>query len=58
MLADSHSLAWLFNIRGGDLAHTPLALGFALLRADGSAELFMDAGQGPGRDPLASRQRR
>jgi len=41
VLADSHSLAWLFNIRGGDLAHTPLALGFALLRADASAALFM-----------------
>ena len=41
VLADSHSLAWLFNIRGGDLAHTPLALGFALLRADASAQLFM-----------------
>ena len=42
ILADSHSLAWLFNIRGGDLAHTPLALGFALLRADASAEIFME----------------
>jgi Xaa-Pro aminopeptidase len=41
VLADSHSLAWLFNIRGSDLAHTPLALGFALLHADATAELFM-----------------
>jgi Xaa-Pro aminopeptidase len=47
VLADSHSLAWLFNIRGGDLAHTPLALGFGLLRADASAELFMDPGKVP-----------
>ncbi len=47
ILADSHSLAWLFNIRGGDLAHTPLALGFGLLRADASAELFMDPGKVP-----------
>jgi Xaa-Pro aminopeptidase len=47
VLADSHSLAWLFNIRGGDLAHTPLALGFGLLRADGSAELFMEPGKVP-----------
>lgn len=41
VLADPHSLAWLLNIRGGDLAHTPLALGFALLREDGSVDLFM-----------------
>ncbi len=42
VLADPHSLAWLFNIRGRDLPHTPLALGFALLRADATATLFLD----------------
>ncbi|MEN0073548.1 MAG: aminopeptidase P family protein [Paracraurococcus sp.] len=47
VLADSHSLAWLLNIRGGDLDHTPLALGFGLLRADASAELFMEPGKVP-----------
>ncbi|MBK1658417.1 aminopeptidase P family protein [Paracraurococcus ruber] len=47
VLADSHSIAWLFNIRGGDLAHTPLALGFGLLRADATAELFMEPGKVP-----------
>lgn len=47
VLADAHSLAWLLNLRGGDLEHTPLALGFALLRADGSAEVFMDPGKVP-----------
>lgn len=36
-------LAWLFNIRGSDLDLTPFALGFALLRADGSAHLFLDS---------------
>ena len=36
------NLAWLFNIRGGDVPHTPLPLGFAILRADESAELFID----------------
>jgi Xaa-Pro aminopeptidase len=38
------SLAWLLNVRGGDVPHTPLALGFAILSADepGSVELFMD----------------
>ena len=47
VLADSHSLAWLFNIRGGDLDHTPLALGFGLLRDDASAELFLEPGKVP-----------
>ena len=42
VLADAHSIAWLLNIRGGDLDHTPLALGFALLFSDGAVSLFMD----------------
>lgn len=41
VLADPHSVAWLLNLRGGDLAHTPLALAQALLRADGTVELFL-----------------
>ncbi len=41
VLADPHSAAWLLNIRGGDLAHTPLALGVAVLHADARVELFM-----------------
>lgn len=36
------SIAWLFNIRGGDVGHTPLPLSFAILRADGRPELFID----------------
>ncbi len=35
------SIAWLLNIRGGDLAHVPVALGFAILFADGRVALFM-----------------
>jgi len=35
------SLAWLFNIRGGDVAHSPLPLGAGVLHADGKAELFL-----------------
>ncbi|WP_372622999.1 aminopeptidase P family protein [Falsiroseomonas sp.] len=42
VLADPHSVAWLLNMRGGDLAFTPLALAQALLRADGTVELFLD----------------
>jgi Xaa-Pro aminopeptidase len=52
LLADPHSAAWLLNIRGGDLAHTPLALGVCLLRADASAEFFLHA---PERVPEATR---
>ncbi|WP_119417850.1 aminopeptidase P family protein [Desertibaculum subflavum] len=36
------SIAWLLNIRGADVPHTPLPLGFAVLRADASVELFID----------------
>jgi len=35
------SIAWLFNIRGGDVARTPLPLGEAILRSDGTADLFL-----------------
>jgi Xaa-Pro aminopeptidase len=45
VLADPHSVAWLLNIRGTDLAHTPLALAQALLFADGAVELFLDPGR-------------
>ena len=36
------SIAWLFNIRGGDVIRTPLPLGQAILNADGTARLFLD----------------
>jgi Xaa-Pro aminopeptidase len=42
VLADPHSVAWLLNLRGSDLAHTPLALGTALLHASGAVDLFLD----------------
>lgn len=51
VLADPHSLAWLLNIRGGDLANTPLALGFALLHDDARVDVFMD----PRKVPAATR---
>ncbi|MBN8820380.1 MAG: aminopeptidase P family protein [Sphingomonas sp.] len=35
------SIAWTFNIRGADVSHTPVALAYALLHADGKAELFV-----------------
>ncbi len=42
VLTDPSSIAWAFNIRGRDVPHTPLALGFAVLAADGDHLLFMD----------------
>jgi len=53
LLADAHSVAWLLNLRGADLAHTPLALAFALLRSDGSVRMFLHV---PGRVPEATRR--
>ncbi len=41
VLTDPSSLAWLFNIRGNDVPHTPLALGFAILAAEGLPLLFL-----------------
>ncbi len=42
VLTDPSSLAWTFNIRGNDVPHTPLALGFAILAADGKHQIFID----------------
>ncbi len=36
------SIAWTFNIRGEDVTNTPVALAYALLHADGRAELFVE----------------
>jgi Xaa-Pro aminopeptidase len=36
------SIAWLFNIRGGDVIRSPLPLAQAVLKADGTARLFLD----------------
>ena len=35
------SIAWLFNLRGKDVDRTPVALSFAVVKRDGSAELFI-----------------
>jgi Xaa-Pro aminopeptidase len=36
------SLAWLFNVRGGDVIRSPLPIGQAVLNADGTARIFLD----------------
>jgi Xaa-Pro aminopeptidase len=43
------SIAWLLNVRGGDVPRTPFALGFALLHDDGHVDLFMDRRKLPDR---------
>lgn len=35
------SIAWAFNLRGTDVDHTPVALAFALVCSDGTADLFV-----------------
>ncbi|MBC8049735.1 MAG: aminopeptidase P family N-terminal domain-containing protein, partial [Chitinophagales bacterium] len=41
VLTAPESIAWAFNIRGGDVQHTPLALGHAIIPAYGAAQIFM-----------------
>jgi Xaa-Pro aminopeptidase len=42
VLTSPASLAWLLNIRGGDVIRSPLPLGQSILNADGSVLLFLD----------------
>ena len=42
VVSDPHNLAWAFNIRGGDVAHTPLPLGYALIPQEGRPTVFLD----------------
>lgn len=42
LLTDPASLAWLFNIRGNDVIHNPLALGYAIVPAKGKPSIFIE----------------
>lgn len=42
VLTTPESIAWLLNIRGNDVPHTPVAQGFAVIWADTSVDLFMN----------------
>ena len=42
VLTAPSSIAWLFNVRGGDVIRSPLPLGQAILNQDGTARLFLD----------------
>jgi len=41
VLSALDSIAWAFNVRGADVARTPVALAYALVNADGTADLFV-----------------
>src|SRR3954465_7263519 len=41
VLAALDSIAWTFNVRGKDVEHPPVALSFALVHDDGTADLFV-----------------
>ncbi|KUJ82655.1 aminopeptidase P family protein [Microbulbifer flavimaris] len=41
-LANPEVCAWLFNIRGSDIPHLPVALSCAMLYRDGTATLYLD----------------
>ncbi|MEO7654276.1 MAG: aminopeptidase P family protein [Sphingomicrobium sp.] len=41
VLSALDSLAWAFNIRGADVARTPVALAYAIVHKDGTADLFV-----------------
>lgn len=41
IIAALDSVAWAFNIRGKDITNTPVPRGYAIVKADGSAELFV-----------------
>jgi Xaa-Pro aminopeptidase len=43
LLSDPTAVAWTFNIRGGDVAHTPIVLCWALLPRTGKPLLFVEA---------------
>ena len=41
VLSALDSIAWAFNIRGEDVSRTPVALAYALVNSDGTADLFV-----------------
>lgn len=41
VIAALDSIAWTLNVRGRDVAHTPVALAYAIVHADATADLFV-----------------
>jgi Xaa-Pro aminopeptidase len=42
VVSDAQAVAWTFNIRGTDVAHTPLPLAFAVMPREGRPSLYVD----------------
>jgi Xaa-Pro aminopeptidase len=42
LVSDPHAVAWMFNIRGADVPHTPLPLAFAIIPLVGRPALYVD----------------
>ncbi len=43
LISDPHNLAWLFNIRGADVSHTPLPLGYGYVPREGRPIVLLDS---------------
>jgi Xaa-Pro aminopeptidase len=42
LVSDPQNIAWTFNIRGADVAHTPLPLGYSLIPREGRPGVYFD----------------
>ncbi len=45
VLSSPDTIAWLFNLRGGDIPRVPVALAYAIVPAKGMPTLFVDSGK-------------
>lgn len=45
VVSNPQNVAWAFNIRGADVAHTPLVLAFAFVPREGRPALYVDGGK-------------
>ena len=43
VISDPHAVAWTFNVRGADVAHTPLPLAFAIVPKEGRPALYIES---------------
>ena len=57
VVSDPHALAWTFNIRGADVPHTPLVLGFAIIPQEGRPAIYVQAQQHGARGARSTRRR-
>lgn len=42
LITMSDSICWALNVRGGDIAYSPLVLSYALIHVDGTVDWFVD----------------